>query len=256
MGNGNRIAVLTTGGGAPAPIVNALAAAFDDHRVFIEPPESKALFLKRRARRIGWMATAHQFPIMVMGKFAKRFVQTRYREIEDQFHCSFSLDAGVKRQVVTSGNGDDFTTALRDFAPDALMLAGSRMLTKKTLAQITCPVVNFHAGINPKYRGLNGGYWAVVNNDLANYGTTVHYVDAGVDTGDVIAQARFDPSGKDTILTHQHFLSAASASYCVETLRNVLTGDAASIDPDLLSAQYYHPSLTAYIYKGLARGIW
>ena len=31
---------------------------------------------------------------------------------------------------------------------------------------------------------MNGGYWALATGDVGNFGTTVHLVDAGVDTGE------------------------------------------------------------------------
>ena len=40
-----------------------------------------------------------------------------------------------------------------------------------------------HAGITPQYRGVHGGYWAVVNNDPEHCGVTIHFVDKGIDTG-------------------------------------------------------------------------
>ena len=56
-----------------------------------------------------------------------------------------------------------------------------------------CPVLNYHAGITPKYRGMNGGYWALATGDAGNFGATVHLVDAGVDTGGVLHQVRGRP---------------------------------------------------------------
>ncbi|WP_279341247.1 formyltransferase family protein [Geothrix mesophila] len=64
---------------------------------------------------------------------------------------------------------------------------------QETLGAIRVPVMNLHSGITPKCRGQVGGYWALVNGDPDHAGVTVHLVDAGVDTGDVICQARFEP---------------------------------------------------------------
>ena len=48
-------------------------------------------------------------------------------------------------------------------------------------------VVNFHAGKLPFYRGRNIINWAIINGET-EIGLTGHYVDDGIDTGDIITQ--------------------------------------------------------------------
>ncbi|CCV14505.1 hypothetical protein MESS4_680058 [Mesorhizobium sp. STM 4661] len=53
-----------------------------------------------------------------------------------------------------------------------VLLAGCRLLSRQTLARMPCPVLNYHAGIAPRYRGMNGGYWALASGDAENFGTS------------------------------------------------------------------------------------
>ena len=57
------------------------------------------------------------------------------------------------------------------------------MLRRPLLEACGCPVVNYHSGINPAYRGINGGYFALANGEPEHFGVTLHLVDLGVDTG-------------------------------------------------------------------------
>lgn len=50
--------------------------------------------------------------------------------------------------------------------------------------------VNLHNGPLPKYRGVNPINWALKNNEL-EHGVTLHHIDEGVDTGDIIDQEKF-----------------------------------------------------------------
>lgn len=50
--------------------------------------------------------------------------------------------------------------------------------------------INCHAGKLPFYRGRNILNWALIN-DEKEFGITVHYVDEGIDTGDIILQRTF-----------------------------------------------------------------
>ena len=47
----------------------------------------------------------------------------------------------------------------------------------------------------PYYRGLDSHRWAILNDDLSNIGSTLHWVNAGVDTGPIIAVKRHTLKG-------------------------------------------------------------
>jgi len=56
--------------------------------------------------------------------------------------------------------------------------------------------INCHAGRLPQYRGRNILNWALIN-DEKEFGITVHYVDDGVDTGDIIRQRSYPITDAD-----------------------------------------------------------
>jgi len=60
--------------------------------------------------------------------------------------------------------------------------------------------INCHAGELPFYRGRNILNWALIN-DAKQFGVTVHYVDDGIDTGDIIEQAIVPITDEDTYST-------------------------------------------------------
>ena len=72
-----RIVVVTAGGENPWIMINALAARFADVTVIGEQPESKSLFLRRRARKFGWVTAIGQLATMIASRFGKRFTRKR-----------------------------------------------------------------------------------------------------------------------------------------------------------------------------------
>lgn len=60
--------------------------------------------------------------------------------------------------------------------------------------------INCHAGKLPFYRGRNILNWALIN-DEPEFGITVHYVDEGIDTGDIIRQECFPITDADDYST-------------------------------------------------------
>ena len=59
---------------------------------------------------------------------------------------------------------------------------------------------NLHPGPLPRYAGMNAPSWAIFH-DEASHGVTLHWIEAGVDTGAVAYQALFDLTPKDTGLS-------------------------------------------------------
>ncbi|WP_339882824.1 methionyl-tRNA formyltransferase [Polaribacter vadi] len=57
-------------------------------------------------------------------------------------------------------------------------------------------IINCHAGKLPFYRGRNILNWALIN-DEKEFGITVHYVDEGIDTGDIIKQKSYEITDND-----------------------------------------------------------
>lgn len=256
MASQQKIIVITAGGAYAWVIVNALASRFENLEVVLEQPESKSLFLKRRARKIGWLQTAGQFGTMVISRFGKRFAGKRTREIIALSGARADLSPEVTVTHVSSANGSDCLELITARKPDVVFLAGCRMLSKATLAAIPCPVINYHSGINPKYRGLAGGWWARATGDHENYGTTVHLVDAGVDTGGTLHQAILTPHPDETLLTDSLAMAAGSREMVVRAVEDTLNGNLRPVTSDLPSVQRFHPPIWTYLATGLTKRIW
>ncbi|MEQ8480438.1 MAG: formyl transferase [Hoeflea sp.] len=256
MAEPKKIMIITAGGPYPWVIINALAERFEGVEVALEQPESKAVFLKRRARKIGWWQTAGQFLTMTFSRFGKRFARNREAAIVAEYGISTAPSRRVPVTRVSSANGDDCLDLLAARSPDAVFLASCRMLSRKTLDAISCPVLNYHSGINPKYRGLAGGWWARATGDDANYGTTVHLVDAGVDTGDIIYQAFLKPDPRDSLLTDALIMAAGSRDIAIRAVEDALAGRLEPKASDLPSVQRFHPPIWTYLWTGLTRRIW
>ena len=250
------VAVLIQPGINPEIVVNAVKTVFPNLTVIEEQPESKTLFIRRRARKLGWVQALGQLATMVVSKYGKRFTAVRAAEILEEFGANPEIDSTIHRIAVPSANSPEFLRALDGIRPAALLLVSTRMLKTDTLAAISCPVLNFHAGINPQYRGLQGGYWSRILSDEENFGATVHLVDAGVDTGDVLYQQRMKPSKRDTMHTYPLLQTAASTDIVIEALRDAVAGTLKPWKNVAPSRQWYHPPIWTWLWNGVTRGIW
>lgn len=252
----HRIVVVTEGGAHIWGIVNALTIAFGPIAIFQEQPASKLSLLRGRAKRLGLVSAAGQLGTMLVIRAIKKLMPHMVRRNIRQtgLDVTHPQDEHVVR--IRSADSGELTTAIAQFAPSVVLLAGCRMLSPATLRALSCPVLNYHAGITPMYRGTNGGYWALATGDPDNFGTTVHLVDAGVDTGDIIYQARGVPLPGDTIATYPLTQAAFSRDICVRAVADALAGTLKPVKGDGVSMQWYHPTLLAYLWTGLRSSVW
>lgn len=252
----SRIAIVTAGGPQVWAIVNAVQDRLGPVTVIMEEPESKRALLHKRARKLGWIAVAGQLGTMVFTRLRKLFLSRRdARNLADD---GLKLEAPSGQAVVNIGsaNSPELVDVLAGIQPDVVLLNGCRLLSKRTLDGIACPVLNYHAGITPKYRGMNGAYWALATGDAENFGATVHMVDAGVDTGDVLYQVRGKPKPGDNLTNYAMRLAAMSREICILAVEDALEGRLKQQTPDLPSKQWYHPTIWYYLWTGLTKGVW
>lgn len=88
---------------------------------------------------------------------------------------------------------------------DFVFCFGSKILKKKLINQFKNKIINFHPSLLPKYPGLNSIDQAIQNNE-SELGNTAHYIDEGVDTGQIILQSRINSKefvNYDTVLDLQ-----------------------------------------------------
>ncbi len=90
----------------------------------------------------------------------------------------------------------EFLSELRRKDIDIIFSMQCRRILKKELIEIPkMGVINLHFAKLPRYRGCYPIAWAVQNGEK-EIGVTLHYIDEGVDTGDLIAQRAFSAQDK------------------------------------------------------------
>lgn len=252
----HRIVLVTAGGPHPWIIANALVDRFGPIDVILEDGEPRSALVRRRIRKFGHLNAAGQTAMMAWSVLAKRLLKGRIARIIEENGLQPEPRPGQSIVGVSSVNAPEFRAAVARLRPDVLFLVGCRMMKADVLAAMPCPVVNYHAGINPKYRGMNGGYWALANGDPENFGGTVHLVDAGVDTGAILHQVRGKPEPGDNFMTYAFRQAAMSRAICVRAVEDALAGKLAPTTSDLPSKQWFHPTIWGYFWTGLTRGVW
>ncbi len=104
---------------------------------------------------------------------------------------------------------------LAPYRPDYIALAGyMRLLSGQFISQYERRIINIHPALLPSFKGLHAQRQAI-EAGVKVAGCTVHFVDAGMDSGPIIAQTAVPVYDEDTeeslsarILVQEH------ATYC------------------------------------------
>ncbi len=116
--------------------------------------------------------------------------------------------------------------AVRQMKPDVIVVvAFGQIIPQEILDMAPYGCLNVHASLLPAYRGAAPIQWAVLNGDEES-GVTIMRMDAGLDTGDMIAKKVVKLAADETSGSLFDRLSAEGAKLLVETLPSVFDGTA------------------------------
>ncbi len=247
----NKVIVLLAGEGSSTNIVfNALNKVYGIHTVILEQGESRKLFIKRRIKRLGFITVAGQIMfqfiiVPILNIVSKRSIASILQK--NALDIAAIPDKKIER--VTSVNEARVATLIARLAPDVIVVNGTRIISKKILSSITCPIINTHAGITPMYRGVHGAYWALANKDAEHCGVTVHMVDAGIDTGNILYQEKISLESSDNFVTYPTKQLATGIPLLIRAVKDALQNQIKPKQTFGNSGLWYHPTFGQYFYN-------
>ena len=114
------------------------------------------------------------------------------RQREDRYGVLEQMlaEAPADLDVVIPASRDRIAPLLRQFEPDLVLCTGFPWkIPAEALEVPKHGIVNGHPSLLPRYRGPSPVSWAIRNGET-ELGFTFHYMDAELDTGNVLAQAQ------------------------------------------------------------------
>ena len=241
------VVLIGRSGRSTSILFNALNARFAT-TLLLETPPSNAAVMRSRVRRLGVARVFGQllfqvFVAMPMASFSKG----RNEAILGEFSVSDNPAMEGQSHAVPSVNHVECVDRIHQLRPKVVVINGTRIVSKATLDAFDLPVLNTHVGITPRYRGVHGAYWALVNRDPDHCGVTIHFVDQGIDTGAALKRALITPTKKDNFTTYPTLQMAVGSQLLCEAVFEVIQGTAAPMAPIEGDARWYHPTLAQYV---------
>lgn len=236
-------------------VYNHLIKEYGLFPAFIEKPVSRLKLLKNRVRKLGFFVVIDQMAfILGLRPFINRRSRPRIKQICHAHGLEMTEPLTPSIQPIESVNSESFRRQLAILNPDIIIVNGTRIIGRKTLSATSARIFNTHHGITPTYRGAHGAYWALYKNDKEHAGVTVHLVDAGIDTGNIIGSAKIETSPDDSFATYPYLQTAAALPILNQAIDDIIEGKLRAKPISGNSAVWYHPGFSQYI-RGWLRGV-
>lgn len=133
------------------------------------------------------------------------------------------LERGASPQRRAEWNRE-LCAAVRSYEPELLVTSGfMKILSEEFLTSVGAPIINTHPALLPSFPGAHGVRDALAHG-VKITGCTVHQVDAGVDTGPILAQAAVEVREHDDAASLHERIKVQERRLLVETLSAVASG--------------------------------
>ncbi|UCG69079.1 MAG: methionyl-tRNA formyltransferase [Thermoplasmata archaeon] len=128
---------------------------------------------------------------------------------------------------------------ISSLSPDLMISVGYMGILPKEIFSIPKKgTINLHAGLLPKYRGRGPITWALIN-DEKEIGVTVHFIDEGIDSGDIIYQDKIQITDEDNAKTLYEKATKKSPDILIRALNLLKDKDFKATPQDPQNVIYY-----------------
>jgi len=123
----------------------------------------------------------------------ERAANRRLEALYPNFKEWQTLPVGLNSIQVDNINQAKVIEFVESLAPDIICVNGTNLIREPLLSKgVTLPygMINLHTGLSPYSRGGNCNLFMLLEGKPELVGGTIHYIDKGIDSGDIIATFR------------------------------------------------------------------
>ena len=251
-----KILMLVGSGESSLIMYNGLKNNFDVVRIVKEEKVSRKIFIQRRIKNLGYVKVLGQILFMMFNKYLTKKSEKRINALKKEYDLILKPFPKSIVEDVNSINDSSVINMISDCNPDVIVVNSTRIINESILSSTNAVFLNTHMGVTPKYRGVHGGYWALVEGDYNNCGVTIHIVDKGIDTGGILYQDSIKITNEDNFNTYLYHQISKAIPLIKKAVKDVYNNNYKIKErQDLKSAIWTHPTLSQYIYFRISKRI-
>lgn len=156
------------------------------------------------------------------------FVTVRYDK-RDEVLINLAKENYIPIELSENINSKEFISRVEKYEADLFVSMSFNQIFRKEMINLPpYKTINCHAGKLPFYRGRNILNWALIN-DEKEFGITVHYMDEGIDTGDIILQEAYPITEEDNYGTLLNTAYDACADVLYRSIKMIQNGNVSPV---------------------------
>lgn len=169
--------------------------------------------------------------VMIVTPYYPNFLYKRLELTAKKNRIEFSREFDI--------HAPDLIKRIKTHNPDLLITAHFEKLLKSELIcvpKLGC--LNLHPSLLPAYRGMAPQHWPIINGETET-GVTVHYIEEGIDTGNIVAQKKLPLDPNIYVAGLQKEMLSIYSTIMVEAVKKIENGEAAGIPQRIEDGSLY-----------------
>lgn len=181
------------------------------------------------------------FKLMVYGVFRIMRVICRLLPFIPNHYSSYlwAQQNGINSIKAANINALETVEQIKAINPDLIVSVSMNQIVKKEILDIPprrC--INVHCAPLPCYGGMSPYVWALANNE-EHSAATIHYMDEGLDTGDIIVQEKINVVEGDSAFALFYRCCLRAGELLIKVVDEIEAGTVTSYEQDLSKKTYF-----------------
>tara|TARA_Y100001954_G_C15799269_1_gene599222 strand:+ start:942 stop:1739 length:798 start_codon:yes stop_codon:yes gene_type:complete len=202
--------------------------------VGVAVPKGDRLKLAKGKSRLAYLISL--FLIMGLPFFMTNVLKSMLHKIKKNIHSlgliddptilGFAEKNKIPTYRISSPNNKEFIKELISIKPDIIINQSQNIIKKDLLKIPSIGVLNRHNALLPKNRGRLTPFWVLFNKEKET-GVSIHFVEEGLDSGDIIVQKKFKVEKNDnfrSIVKKNYELASIAMIEALNLLENNISG--------------------------------
>jgi methionyl-tRNA formyltransferase len=218
--------------------IKEIIDAKEDEIVGLAVPKGNRLTLSKGKSKYTYVLSL----LLIMGPwhFFTSSVKTVAFKIKKKLHAlgiakspsiaAYAASKNIPTRYITTPNSKKFREYLETLGLDIIINQSQNIIKKELLSIPKIGVLNRHNALLPKNRGRLTPFWVVFNGDKET-GVSIHFVEEGIDSGDIVVQKKYAVSKKDNFNSIVKKNYAIASKAMIEAL-NLLNSDSYQLIPN------------------------
>ncbi len=141
--------------------------------------------------------------------------------------------------IAPNVNSDDVLNKLKEINPDLIVSVSMNQIVKKEILNMPPKrCINVHCAPLPRYGGMSPYVWALANNE-DHSAATIHYMEEGLDVGDIIVQETVGVVKNDSAFALFYRCCLHASNLLCKVVGDIEADTVTSYEQDLSQKTYF-----------------